>query len=340
MTTPVSETIPVDSYQPTTDAVEKLLDYPGDRPATSFMTNGTEVVLLPEAYQDFVEAADERLRELDLPTIEERIPVLAYGSNASPARLRDKMSKFATDSPEAMQTIPHCMATLPDTIAVWHGQPGQTGSIFAELYRGPEARGASLRAHVAFLTREQLAAVHTTEGKTYSVAELPVKIGNERSYTETSVLSYVALKSQVLLRDEKPVLVSNLTHNGSTLPAMKAEEAVVYILDHAARDADVPHDVHDYVAEGIGLKSLSARVDRQMRVGRVLRGMGLNRPYAFAEANPESLIGRADFTSIPGNHDKHLYAIPEMLLPAGLARQVSARALVELSERTGQHIVE
>jgi hypothetical protein len=322
----------VEAFTRATNPVESALEYPGLRPEGSFLTDGSQITELPNTYNEFAEATDAYLKAHDLPSLEDRVPVLAYGSNASPARLRDKIAKYGA-TPELL-TVPHIVATSPNTLAVWHGKPGQTGSIFAELYNGPEAERASLTAHVAFMTRKQLAIIHASEGATYSAAELPVKMGVSEDDQVRPVLAYVALKSKVLLQDGKPVLVDGLQHNNTDLPSLSAPEAVNYILEHTAVDAAVPTEPQAYVGEGLEL-TLTARKARQARVAAVLTGLGLAREFGFAEKSPEQLIGRADFTSIPGNQDKYLYHIPEMILPADLAHKVSARALVELSERTG-----
>lgn len=328
---------PVEQFTGAANPVESALEYPGLRPEGSFLTDGVQVEVLPDTYNEFVETADDYLLAHDLPTIAQRIPVLAYGANASPSYLRDKITKYGS-TPDLL-TVPHITAMLPNALAVWHGKPGQTGSIFAELYNGPEAENASLTAHVAFMTREQLAIIHASEGVTYSAAELPVKMGNGKDDAERPVLAYVALKSKVLLQDGHPVLVGDLKHNNTSLPALTAPQAVEYILNRVAKQSKVPSNVQEYVQEGLALK-LTGRKERQARVANELTRLGLARSFGFAEKHPEQLIGRADFTSIPGAPDKDLYFIPEMILPPVLARKVSARALAELSERTGLAITE
>ncbi len=308
----MGEPLAIDAYSSARDAVERQLEYPGRRPAGSFMTDGRSVSLLPSDFAEFQAVADEMLTTRGLPLIADRAPVLAYGANASPPRLRDKMKVFGPDRQDAMQTVPHVTATLPDSLAVWHGRPGQTGSVFAELYRSREP-GTSLRAHVGFLTREQLAAVHVTEGATYAAAEIPAILGDGRPTEITSVVGYVALDASILQQDGKPVLVKGLDNTALGLAAMTAEEAVDYMLLSVA-DSIGPKTAREYIHEGGGL-SLAEKKRRQARIGGLLLERGISTPYAYP-ADHGQLIGRADFDSLPGFHVDDAVRLPEMLLSA------------------------
>lgn len=323
-----AETHPVTDYQDPSDKVEAALRYPGARPEASFMTDGETVTPLPDTFAEFKQAADKMLVAQGLPTIDQRYPVLAYGANASPARLRAKMKKFDPDMRSDMQMVPNIMATVPDAAAVWHGRQGQGGSVFAELYQGPEVEGVNLQAHVAFVTKEQLATFHTTEGATYAVAEIPVIFGTGDAAEHGKVNAYVALRSQIALEDDKPILVENLNHTGATLLHKTVEQMAEKMLRQAGSDTDV----RDYIAETLP-KPLAEKKKLQAAIGNVLIEQGHARTFVFT--NPESgiLIGRTDFTSLPGGQDKHLLQIPEMALqairpdPAGLAERMEKLAI-------------
>ena len=75
---------------------ESPLEYPGKRNDTSYMlVEGSAVVDLPTDPVEALARADGLLADKGLPGIEERIPVLAYGRNASPSGAATKLEKYA-----------------------------------------------------------------------------------------------------------------------------------------------------------------------------------------------------------------------------------------------------
>ena len=271
--------------------VKEVLEYPGDRPSGSYITYGDEVVDLPNGFTEFMLAADEMLRNRGLPGMDERIPVLAYGANAAPDRLRKKMAKFGQELQDELQVVPHCSAVVKDTIAGWHGRPSQAGGAFAELIHDETTRGVDLRAHVAFLTQEQLAVISTTEGATYSLADVDALLGDEEH--SRRVLSYVALESSILRIDDKPVPIGGLHHRGLELRGLvsaSTSEAV----EHMLRVAGIKTSPADYIQEGRDL-NLSGKKSRQSGVGDALSEEGARLDYVYPEA---SSVGRAAFAAI------------------------------------------
>jgi hypothetical protein len=171
---------------------------------------------------------------------------------------------------------------------VWHGKPAQKGSVFAELYEGPQTRDQAARAHVAFLTPEQLAAMHTTEGGTYHLQQLKIQAGAQA----LQAVAYVADKSTILLKDGEPVPVKRLSERA--LPgAMSAYEAVAYMLDGIG-SRQTPQDL---VAEMADL-SLAERKGIQERIHGRLVEAGRSRFFSFS-APEAGRIGRADVSSLP-----------------------------------------
>jgi hypothetical protein len=272
------------------------------------MTDGEVVYDLPNNHEDFWDVTNRLLRDMHLPQLEDRVPVLAYGANANPFRLRGKMADVGEDMQEVMQTVPHERVMLPGMAAVWHGRPGQAGSVFAELYP-LEQDGAGLQAHVAYLTSQQLAAIHMSEGGTYSAAAVEAQVSGRMDVIPA--VAYVALRGSVLLKDDKPVLVKGLKHKGMDLPEMSPAEAVQYMLDSVAGEIGQV-DVRDFVREGLKLK-LSQKKARQERVRVPLAAQGKSREYSYPVADGE-LIGRADFASLPGLTHHGEVVLPEMML--------------------------
>lgn len=278
--------VPVESFGAFPSEIDEALAYPGARPAGSFIVDQTVVVELPDTTEDFRASADSHLAVRGAAGLEGRIPILAYGANANPAKLIAKLEKYRLTDSDLVVPVGHVM--VPDVAVAWHGRPGQNGSTFAELFKGPETVGATLTTHVTYLTEKQAAAVHASEGDTYSLVELNARLGDDQ---ETSkILAYVALNSSVLLKDNIPVSVAGLAE-GSPFEEMTAEAAVDYMLaQDGVAEAVGAATARELVGQNIGLK-LSEKKRRQAIVDDRLRKLGSSRPYVYPAAGRE-FIGR------------------------------------------------
>ncbi len=102
--------------------------------------------------------AAELLRRLDIADatgLDDRVPVIAHGSNASPEQLARKFTDVEDDV-----VIPVIMAWLDDHDVVYATHFTRYGSIPATLERSP---GTSVELAVTFLSAPQLALMHDTE---------------------------------------------------------------------------------------------------------------------------------------------------------------------------------
>lgn len=306
------EIIPVSSYESDGDAVDSLLNYPGNRPQDSYFTDGQDVEILPDSYTEFYDYTDQLLRRKGLPGMDERIPVLAYGKNAAPHFLAEKMAKYDvdTDVQSELHAVPHCKATVKDSMAAWHGRPGQSGSVFAELVKLPSTEGVDMHAHVAFLTTEQLAIISVTEGVTYSLAEVEALLGDDK--VPMKVLAYVALDSTIHEKDGAPVAVRQISHTSDKEITSADPTEIVGTMLH---DADYPIvEPRDYVAASIGM-TLQEKKERQAAVGTGLDAAGSRQYYEYPAKEGE-LVGRVDFQSaisLSGLHDT-IHSLPEQEL--------------------------
>lgn len=287
---------PVESFAPEGSEAERLLQYPFARPEGSFFTNGYEVTTLPSDYDAFCQAADDMLTKHGLPLLSERVPVVAYGANVSPAKFEEKMRKYGSPSvqPE-LQAVPMLMVDVPNSQVVWHGKPGQAGSVFSELFEGPETQGKTAHAALQFMTTEQVALMHATEGVTYHFTPVDVQ-------TKDGVLihavAYVAGQSSMLLKDGKPVSMK-VTPNDTT-EGMTAREAVAYMLEHAgqALGIEAPEEL---IALNAGKKLIEKKAN-QSAIETVLREQGLSAEFSHP-AQQDWYYGRADFNEL--NHVGH-----------------------------------
>lgn len=109
---------------------------------------------------------DEYLAASNLPTLFDRIPVVGIGSNASPLVTKSKIEKYGRYGTDA--TVPMFVAKMKNIGVGYSGHFVFGGYIPAAPYHH-EAN--ELEVTVAFFTKEQLAAVDSTE-PTYERAEL------------------------------------------------------------------------------------------------------------------------------------------------------------------------
>ena len=111
-------------------------------------------------------ALNEYLGASKLPTLSERIPVVGIGSNASPLVTKSKIEKYGRYGTDA--TVPMFVAKMKNMGVGYSGHFVFGGYIPAAPYHHEENE---LEVTVAFFTKEQLAAVDSTE-PTYQRAEL------------------------------------------------------------------------------------------------------------------------------------------------------------------------
>ncbi len=294
---------PVSAYAPTGTETDKCLQYPFTRPAGSFLTDGEAVQILPSDGGEFREEANEYLRNVGLPLLHERQPVVAYGSNGNPARLAEKMSAFSDSArprPRELQVVPNLSAVIADTSVVWHGKPGQGGSAFAELYKGVETTGQNTRCHIAFLTPQQLALMHLTEGPTYHLTSV---LAHSENGERLRAAAYVASSSTILLKGGLPVGVKRPGEADAGL-SMTADEAVNYMLINSGDEA---HSARELVAQMASLY-LPERKARQQRISERLGALGISKRFRYPCAE-RGFMGRADLSITPG-----VYHVAEQLL--------------------------
>ncbi len=319
---------PISYFAPTGKGSDQLLQYPFAHPEGSFMTDGEVVTVLPNDPTAFFEAAGQMLAERGLPSLSQRIPVLAYGANWSPARFSEKMDTYGPVPPEMqadLQTAPMLAVTVPDVEVVWHGGIGQTGSTFAELYRGPEVEGTAAAAVIQYLTPEQFAKVSASEGETYNVTIVPV---TGEDGTTIKAIGFTAGQSDILLKNGKPVRVEAPDRETDSDNAMTARQAVAFMLENAGQAIgfrDPEQLIEANTKPGV---SFAEKLARQRGVNKLLAEIGLLTEFSYVDenGNTPSAYGRVEFTGLqtPGHtpyitresDGKHLPLVqmPEMVL--------------------------
>jgi hypothetical protein len=217
------------------------------------------------------------------------------------------MEPFATgETHEQLQITPFQEAEVTGGV-VWHGKQGQSGSVFAELYDGPlVAEGTTTNCKVSWVTKEQLAVLHTTEGVTYHLAEIEARAGSDEK--PIKAYAYVAGRSSILLKGGKAIPVARpgieQAHD-----SMTAREAVAFMLGRIADvqavglpQATTPEGL---VAEMTSQKTLADKKALQTAVQRALTSKGASQGFSYP-APYGARIGRADFNFLDDYHTLHL----------------------------------
>lgn len=281
----------VSEYEPRGSAAEIAFQYPFAVPEHSFITDGVEVRQLPDSLANFTAEADALLEVAGVPKLAARVPVIAYGANVNPSRFHDKMASYGqSPGDEQLQVAPMLRVQVPDTEVVWHGKPAQAGSVFAELYRAEDSKGESAECMVQFLTNEQIAMLHATEGVTYHFTPLTVQDNEGNPF---QAVAYVAGESLVLLKDGKPVRVTRPGQQGSP-EQMTAYQAVRYMLDNAGYVLGM-RSPEALFASNVGIP-LAEKKAKQAAVAVELGELGLSQAFSFEK--PGGSFGRADFNAI------------------------------------------
>ena len=149
------------------ELLDRAKNYPYQRPKGSFLLETDRIVELKG-----------RVLDGDLNKF---IPVLAYGSNASPEQLRRKLSPIK-------DPIAVLSATLKDLDVIFSGQFSRYGAVPATI---TSSKGTMLYTHVVLLTKKQLSIIHKTELPEYRFGELNKPIIIDRLGFRESVFAYV-----------------------------------------------------------------------------------------------------------------------------------------------------
>jgi hypothetical protein len=153
------------------------LCYPSVRPEYSFMTSEGKVWPLgvretANQPQFIVPTAEgnvelnEILQFYDVSTMENRFPIVGFGSNACPGQLSEKFSELQNKwqditEPGDHHIVPTLRATMSDVAAAYSSRLGIHGYVFAELVA---AEGVESEVFVNFLSQGQLCRMIRSEG--------------------------------------------------------------------------------------------------------------------------------------------------------------------------------
>lgn len=208
-------------------AERRPLEYPGLRPAYSFVYFHEQVypVAIAPDGQLLVEhgaghaALDDFLRDRASPGLDDRLPVLAVGSNGCPGRLAEKYEL----QPEA--AIPVLLGELANVAVVYAHWLTLYAALPATYVRYPGARS---RVAVTMLTADQVSLMDRSE-RTYQRIPVPGAVAVAPSLQVGELSAY--LDRRVLSSGGHPVLLKEFAAGGTTWPALNEREVLTLALD-------------------------------------------------------------------------------------------------------------
>ncbi len=307
--------------------------YPGQRPESSYVTDGSYVYELLVKNDDGnlaftmrAEAgkevpANEFLAAAGVPGMEDRIPTLAFGANMSPGSLASKFKKVGR--PDAL-VIPTVYAELQGHDIVWSGGPGANGNFIAILYAGEETRETKVQVGINFLTREQLLVLHATE-LAYQFSSVSVDVAGVpiRSY-------YYAGQDNVYAENGHPVAIESIPAHDRNLRSASTATLLDEILQDETLKAALSEahseltgaDRHGYLAYVEKLKATAGtRLALKKLVHTQLLAQDKSRTVQIPGAI-ENQVSWANPSTIPtygeqreGIREHDLYRLPSQEIP-------------------------
>ncbi len=343
----VGQPVAVDSFYSSALKGNDAHRYPGERPPSSFVTDGESVIPMAFSTEGALvhldgsaTSLDEYLGQQGLPVSEDRIPIVGYGSNVCPPTLARKLDYEGRPD---LKILPVMYGWMSGVDAVWHERPGQRGAFFAEMYAGEETEQTSLRVGVGLFTPEQLLFIHKGE-QTYDLGQFStVELDNGH---KIPALMYVG-SERILEIDGSPVAVSGIERQNPGLTEMTSRETLDCLLekqDIRQKIADIMEcdeqviTTDAYTEYVQNLPTISAKRAFNDRISEIVRIAGLSSEFSMSKmaesdlswSNPSTLptfgdLIRGDITG------SKLIRLPEQDIPRGIGdeekRQLVLKAL-------------
>ena len=210
--------------------VDDPRSYPGRIPDYSYLLVGDAVHPLEAGSTGgLLDALGDSLLRLGAAPLEQRRPVLFYGSNAAPAQLARKYGACSADG-----VVPALLGVVDGLDVVYSSHVSPYGAVPATLIASP---GTSLSVHVGLLHDEQVRVLDQTEPN-YHRRTLPSRDYRASLGPGEALDSYTAYLSRhgVLLLDGAPRRVAGVRAAGSTLEAATEETILEEVVGLWNRD--------------------------------------------------------------------------------------------------------
>jgi hypothetical protein len=211
------------------EAIERALGYPFGTPTRSYLLrDGGAVELDPSA------AAPGG-----------RIPLLAYGSNASPDVLALKLGRDA-------DPVPVVLAALAGFDAVYSAHVAVYGSVPATLHPSP---GTAIPVFIAHVTADQLERIGATEPN-YELETLGgIECRPEIGEPLTEAAAYLTRHGPLLV-DGRPAALAAIEARGRALSALTQRQALDHVRSLLRPDLELETFILEWVAGRIPARPL------------------------------------------------------------------------------------
>ena len=209
------------------DRLARAKSYPFAPPRSSYLFRGGEAVALSDA----------------AAAVRGRTPVLASGSNASPAQLARKYAAHG----DAV-AIPVTRADLAGFDSVYNAHIAAYGSVPATLF---PSSGTVLETFITWLSDAELGIMHATEqpGVNYHFAELTgIEVEVAGVGRLDTAFAYISVAG-CLLRDGGPVALAEVPARGRVFGALRQTEILAYVHGLLAPRKDVDAFILETVAD-------------------------------------------------------------------------------------------
>jgi hypothetical protein len=226
---PIRDTDPEGEMDALSEVVERALSYPFAVPRSSYAL-GT------------AGAVDPAPIDLD-PT--GRTPVLAYGSNASPAVLSSKLGAASAEG------VPVMRADLFDFDVVYSAHIAAYGSIPATLRHSP---GTEVPTFVAYFTDEQLRIVAATEPN-YELRPIDASCRLASGEDQPGVSAFLSRHGCLLLAGSEAALAA-ISARGRRFPEIGQREVLERVRDALRPGLELERFVTECAAGGVRYRGL------------------------------------------------------------------------------------
>lgn len=219
------------------DVVERAMHYPYPAPPWPFVQVGHRTVSPEKADID----RDERLR------------LLAYGSNAAPEMLARKLAL----NPEPVLVVP---AWLDDFDIVYSAHISPYGAVPATLQQSP---GTRVRVAVAYLTDQQLELISTTEPN-YELTSLALDCTPDEGDPEGDLPAYLS-RHGCLLVDGEEVALAAVQAEERRFAELSEPQVLEWARAELAPEEDIETFVLSNVTDPALAQARSAQLPRSAR---------------------------------------------------------------------------
>lgn len=229
------------------DLIRLAKAYPFDAPARSYLFRGGT------AHALVASNAGEKTTANGSVVFDQRVAVIAHGSNRSPEQLRRKYGDDAE--------IPVTYGWLTDYDVVYSAHVTRYGSVASTLQHTP---GCKVQIAINWLTDAQLGRMHETEGHNYafghlSGAELDLETGPANSFTDPHL--YLS-GGGCLGWQGAPVGLTAVKSKGRRYSALDQEAALALICDRHHPESTLDAFILEAIRNPEGRRKLIAEMSQ------------------------------------------------------------------------------